>query len=508
MGKRKKKSPSKKSPGKKRYYEGARFSQLNADWVSSGTSADSEIVTALRTLRNRSRDLCRNTDYVSGALDFIVDNVVGQGSKFQSQVKMRRGDKLDETTNDLIEKAWEKWCCADWCHVSGKLTFGDIERLILREIIESGEILIRLVRQPFGKSTIPLALEVIECDQLYDNDFSGSYGANQIRMGIELDEWMRPVAYHLYEHHPGDYQFTRGFSGDRIKRVPAEEIIHLYITKRANQTRGVPWLHPSLVRSRHLGKYEEAELVKARMQALISAFIESPEPDALGVDDEVDGARYQDWQPGDINHLSPGEKFVGFNPTSPNPNYGPYIQTQHRGISAGLGLSYESYSNDFTNTSYSSARTSRLKESDRFKNFQGFLFEHFHSIVYPIWLNLAVLSDTVKLPKFYLEPSHYCVPKFFLRGWQSVDPYKESQANLSDVQAGFKSITEILAERGRDIEDVIKQRRRELDLFDQYGISTTTNMVANVDQNLIKTEAELQKQNLTNKAFRSLGVRV
>lgn len=485
----------------KRRYEGSIVNGLTSDWNTYQASADSEIVTSLRALRSRSRDLFRNDDYIAGALDFIVDNVVGMGSKFQSQVKKRRGEGLDQEINDQIEMAWQKWCKADSCHTAGKLNFAEIEKLILRELIESGEIFIRLIRQPFGDSLIPFALELIEADQLYDNDFSGSYQGNQIRMGVELDQWLRPVAYHIYEHHPGDYQFSRGQAGGKTYRVPADDVIHLFISKRVGQTRGVPFLHASLLRTRHLSKYEEAELIKARMQALISAFIQSPEPDAMGLEDEDTGRRFQSWEPGDIIPLAPGEQFVGFDPTSPNPNYDPFIRTQNRGISAGLGLSYESYTNDFTNTSYSSARTSRLKEQDRFKNLQGYLLHHFHEILYPQWLDMAVLSGSIDLSNYYLDPNHYCCPKFFLRGWHSIDPYKEAQANLIEVQAGFNTITGVLAENGRDLEEILKQRRRELDLFEQYGIQTSTTQVTEKNDQLILTEQEIQQQQQQSKAF-------
>jgi lambda family phage portal protein len=487
---------SKKKRKNTRAYDGARLNELTSDWSSFTSSADSEIVQGLRSLRNRSRDLCRNNDYISGAIDFIVDNVVGHGSKFQSQVKRRRGNELDEKINDQIESAWVNWGEARICHTGGKLCFAEIEKLILRELIESGEVLIRLVKQPFGGGKIPLALEIIESDQLYDNDFSGSFGQNQIRMGVELDQWMRPVAYHFSENHPGDYQFTRGSQGNRTKRILASEIIHLFVTKRANQTRGVPFLHASLIRTRHLSKYEEAELVKARMQALISAFIQSPEPDVMGTEDDETGRRFQSWEPGDIVPLAPGEQFVGFNPTAPNPNYDPFTRVQNRGISSGLGLSYESYTNDFTNTSYSSARTSRLKEQDRFKNFQHYLLRHFNQILFPQWLDLAVLGGELVLPNYYQDPSRYCQPRFFLRGWHSIDPYKEAQANLLEVKAGFNTVTGILAENGRDLEEILKQRRRELDLFDQYDLSFETTPPPIPEQpKLVLTDEEIKQQN-------------
>ena len=43
----------------RRAYQGARMSRLTADWITSGTSADSEIKSSFKALRNRARQLVR-----------------------------------------------------------------------------------------------------------------------------------------------------------------------------------------------------------------------------------------------------------------------------------------------------------------------------------------------------------------------------------------------------------------------------------------------------------------
>jgi capsid protein len=154
--KRPPKSPIQKpTPTPARSYAGASFSRLTSDWIGAGsTSADSEIYTASRTLRNRSRDLIRNNDYLKGAANTIVDNVIGEcGVGFQSQVKNRKGE-LERKINTQIEEAWEDWA-ESGCDVREKLAFPDMEALILRSLIESGEVLIRIIGQPFGDSNIP-----------------------------------------------------------------------------------------------------------------------------------------------------------------------------------------------------------------------------------------------------------------------------------------------------------------------------------------------------------------
>jgi lambda family phage portal protein len=238
---------------RRRMYQGAKFSRLTADWVTGNTSADSEVYGSAQKLRDRARQLCRDNDYARQALRAIEGNVIGQGIPFQSQVRMLRGSKLDQPINDAIESLWHQWSYAEYCHTGGKLCFSDIERLLIRSIAESGEVFVRLVKQSFSGSPIPLALEIIEADQLDDGLNGRSLQGNEIRMGVEVDRWGRPIAYHFLAYHPGDYQFSnQQISSQRHNRVLAADVIHLYRMDRPGQTRGATWFASAIQRLHHL----------------------------------------------------------------------------------------------------------------------------------------------------------------------------------------------------------------------------------------------------------------
>ena len=181
----------------RRNYSGASMSRLTSDWVSQNTSADAEIKNSLRVLRNRARSLVRDSDFAKSALRAVTNNVIGQGIKHQAQVRMIRGGRLDERTNSVIEHEWRKWSKAKNCHAGGTLSWGDIQRLCLRSMMESGEVFVRFVNQSFGDSRVPFGLEVLEAD-LLDDDYTGiEQNGNRVRMGVEVNEWSRPVAYHF-----------------------------------------------------------------------------------------------------------------------------------------------------------------------------------------------------------------------------------------------------------------------------------------------------------------------
>ena len=144
----------------KRAYQGALISRLTADWRASQLSPDAEIRNSIRKLRDRSRELIRNNPYAKQAKRTTQLNVVGTGMKFQSLVKQIRGGKRDERINDAIEEKWEEWTQSYNCDCAGRHSFHEFEWILAGALPESGEAIFRIVRQQFGDSKVPLALQV------------------------------------------------------------------------------------------------------------------------------------------------------------------------------------------------------------------------------------------------------------------------------------------------------------------------------------------------------------
>lgn len=461
----------------KRAYAGASWGRTTNDWITLSTSADAELYTGLRTLRNRTRQLVRDNEYAKQALRLIVNNIVGQGIGMQGQVMQRRGGKLDEKVNDKIEDLWQRWGSKGrWCHTAGRLSWADLQRMAIRSVAESGEVLIRKVRRGFAGSPVPFALEIIEADQLVDN-WSGRVGnsGNEIRMGVEVDEWQRPVAYWLYPRHPGDNMVSGVPQSNDYQRVPADEIIHLGLFERPNQTRCVPWFHAAMMKLRHIGGYEEAEIVRARASASIMGFIQSPEVDMPGeeaddADGLMDGERVMDLAPGTIRQLAPGESFNGFDPSSANPAIEPFMRFMLRSFAAGVGVSYESVSRDYSQSNYSSSRLALLDDRDQWRVMQQWLITSLHQEVFEAWTEMAVLSGTLDLPAYESLPELYHSVRWMPRGWDWVDPAKEVAAAKAAIRAGFTTVADVASGKGGDYEDIFRQLRRERDLAKEYDL--------------------------------------
>lgn len=471
-----------------RAYAGAQVGRLTGDWTALQTSADSEILTSLRLLRARSRELVRDNEYAKQAVRVVKNNVIGVGVGMQAQISNARG-KLVDGINNNIEDEWEEWCDGDSCHTGGLLGLSDIERLVFDELVTAGEVLIRYIDQPFGNSRIPLALEVIEADRLLDNwQAARAPNGNAIRMGVEVDQWGRPVAYWLHPRHPGDYQFT-SFVPSKFIRIPAGEIEHLYVIDRWPQTRGEPWMHATLTRLHNMAGYEEAEIVAARASANIVGFIRTPEPTVP--DDHEGGRAVIDTEPGTWQTLLPGEQIDGFNPSRPNAALEPFMRFMLRGFAAGVGVSYESVSRDYSQSNYSSSRLALLDDRDLWRVLQGWYIRRFRWRLHRRWLDAAVLVGAVKAPDYYTNPKKYRRVRFKPRGWSWIDPAKEVAAYKLAVRCGFMSPDEVIAQtaNGADIEDVYKTIARSRDLAADLGLVFDTDPALVNEKGQVQTSA-------------------
>jgi lambda family phage portal protein len=458
---------SAKQAAMKRMYAGAKTDRLNGGWSAVNTSADSEIITSLRPLRARARQLVRDNEYAKNAVRIIQNNVIGGGIGLQAHVSTMSG-KLMDTINSRIEDSFDSWSEKQNCHVAGLLGFNDMERTLMGMLVTDGEVLVRKVRQPFGDSNTPLSLELIEADRLVDQ-WSTAFApnGNMIRMGVEMDQWMRPVAYWMYPNHPGDMQFASIFVASRFVRVPAEEIEHLYIIDRWPQTRGVSWFHTSISGLGDIGGYEEAEIVKARATASVVGFIKAPEP--VGADGVQNGQRVRNFEPGTIEQLLPGEDFIGFNPSSPNPAMDPFLRYMLRRTAAGIGLSYESLSRDYSQSNYSSSRLALLDDRDLWRVLQGFVIRNFRQPIHREWLAASVMSGDLSILDFYSNRKKYEQVRFKPRGWSWIDPSKEVSAYKMAVRCGFMTVADVIAKTadGADLEDILKARKQELKIMEE-----------------------------------------
>ena len=459
-------------PKKRRNYQGANSTRYNLGWMAASTSADSEIKGSNTKLLARARQGCRDNPYLRQGQRSFALNVIGQGTRIQAQTRKQRGGKLDKKINDAIEMKWKQWGRYDSVSANGRDCFADIELIIAKQLFEAGEVFVRLIKKPFGRSTIPLALELLEPEQL-DNDYNGGTKNknNTWRMGIERDVFNRPVRYSFFKKHPGDTPFPVPLNTKQHMLIDASEIIHLLITDRPSQTRGVSMLAPALEAMHQLDGYQHSQLIRSRASSALMGFISTTSDDGLVGDDVYENERVTDMEPGKFVYLNQNERVDIPNLDAPNNEFEPFNRIILRSLASGCGVSYESVSKDFSQTNYSSSRLSLLEDRDHYKMIQKYLEERFLQPLFDLWLDLAVLSGNLDLSGYELDPDKYRRIRWLFRGWAYVDPQKEIAAAKEAVKAGFKTQAQVISEMGSgDIEEFLPARKLEVEQQEQLGL--------------------------------------
>lgn len=458
-----------------RMFAAARPSRLTDGWSPMTSSADAESVSSLTALRNRSRALVRDNAHAKRARAVIVNNVIGCGIGMQSQVCNTRGRLLDEV-NDAIEQAWRDWCKPENCHIGGALHFSELERLLVGEVFEAGDVFIRIHRTG---GNIPLSLEVIESERLASDYEIKPQPGNIIRQGVETDQYYRPVAYWVRSWHPGE--MIQPAIQDYLMRIPASDIIHLKITDRWPQVRGVPWMHAAMGRLHQLGEFQDSAVIAARIGADKVMVLRETEDgrvaEVLGTK-ENDGSLSWNSSKGGVDILPSGTEPVEWESRYPDSNFDPFTRAALRDIAAAFGVSYESLSRDYSQSNYSSSRLALLDDRDGWKVLQQWYIRAVRERLYPIWLQTALMARSipgVTIEQYALNRAKFEAVKYKPRGWSWVDPTKEVNAYKEAEKAGYITKADIIASTSSsDIEDVLRARRRELDMLDEMDIHTDT----------------------------------
>jgi lambda family phage portal protein len=307
-------------------------------------------------------------------------------------------------------------------------------------------------------------------------------------MGVEMTPYRKPIAYHIAERKNTTELYGSFYVGAPYRRIPAEDIIHIYDPERADQTRGISWMASGMTTARHLGGYIEAAVVNSRAAACKMGFFKDLTGDAgdyTADEKEADtGLQTDIAEPGTFRDIGRHD-FVQYDPKYPHEQFDPFTKAMIRFIAAGLGVSYQTLSGDLSETSYASGRQGLLEERETYKSAQEFIRETFLDRVYSEWLTMAIMTGRINLP-FY-KFGKFNQPKWTGRRWSWVDPLKDVHAAKEARAAGFKSSTQIINEAGGDIEDTyleIAQENAEavkLGLVLDYGVKAETGQTNKAD---------------------------
>jgi len=459
-----------------RAFEAAKASRLQNSWIITAADINSEIRQDLESLRARSRDLARNDSIAKSYFRILKNNVVGKVGIQPRPIARNSQNKLDSNGNKRLKRYFGFW--AKRVTPTG-LSWMRTQRMVLDYVARDGEALIQFLRG--RKYPMGLSLKLIEPDFM-DIEFNTDLqNGNVVRSGIEVDEDGVVQAYHVWRYHPLDQSGLHRRANARL-RIPAEDLLHVYDPERASQLRGYPWLHSVMADLKQLKEYQFSELVSARVASAKMGFLtrnlEASEAEYSGDEDEDDDDAYsREVEPGVVELLPPGYDFKGFDPQSPNANFKEFSKAVLQKIAASMGISYNSLVSDLEGVNYSSMRQGALQERDMFMNMQSWMAETFCEPVYLEWLKMGMLTGALPFEFSEEKLQKFSAVEWKARRWQWVDPAKELDAIQKSLDNNLDSKINIVAQQGRDYEEILMELQEQRELEARYGVSTDVTQI-------------------------------
>jgi len=468
-------------------------------------SADAEMLPDKRRIDASARDLTRHDGYATGTVATHRDSIVGAQFILNSQPKYKvlgLDEVWAEEFQEEVETKFQLYAesHSNWLDASRHSTLTGLVRLVVGTYVTSGEYLataewLRDAGRPYST-----AIQMIDPDRL--SNPNGQSDTETLRGGIERNRYGAPQAAHIrsgYENDPFSYNTYQW------KRVPWSkpwgrlQVLHGFEPFRIDQTRGVAEMVSVLKQMRMTSKFQDIVLQNAVLNATYAATIESELPrdvatEMIGAENNNDLTKWgvqflsavNEYQAGSkhlqidglkIPHLFPGTK-LHMQPAGTAGGIGTaFEESLLRHIAAGLGVSYEQLSRDYSKTNYSSARASMLETWKFMQSRKKMIADRFATTVYMLWFEEAwnagdITSRTASAPDFYARQNRdaYCACSWIGSSRGQIDELKETQAALMRVKGGLSTFEDEHAKLGKDYREVFRQIGREQKLIKSLGL--------------------------------------
>lgn len=457
-------------------FQGANDKNL-ADWSMLPVEINTILRNDLQKLRARSRDLARNDDTVRRFLSLLKQNVPGHaGIKLQAKNKLADGKTLDSERNVIIEREWSLFCgkrryrggfvSASAC---GQMSMREIAWLSLATRAIDGECFIQILRG-YPHNRHRFAVRFLNPDLLDSGYCTELPGGRRIEMGIEFDEFDRPIAYHFSEQHP-----NRKFTGknQRRQRIPAAQIIHIFRHEFVGQIRGIPDFASIMHKTKMLHGVHEAIVVGWRVAASKMGFFTAADPGHFYREEDEESsfdASEIEATPGSFDMIPSGMKLETFDPEYPTSTYESGHKVFMQQLANGLNVSTPTLSNNYADVNYSSLRQALLEDREGWRCLQAEMIDGFYQPLFDEWYDWTV--NTTRLISVAEENRNQDpVIVWQPRGWPWVDPLKEVNAQLRAIDGNIRTRQSIIAETsGADFTETADELADENKALKERGL--------------------------------------
>lgn len=461
-------------------------------WIDTDGSVDEDVHDHIELLRTRSRDLYMGAPVATAAVKRYRTNVIGSGLSPKPVIDGEVLGLSEDATDELekqISREFALWADSPDCDARRISSFYELQQVAFLNWLMSGDVFVLLKSKERSTSPYTICIQLVEADRVCTPWGKGQEEqTRRIIQGVETDEAGEVVAYHICKRHPLSYRGSERAEWVRVPVYGAEtgqrNILHLLSPERIEARRGVPILAPVITSLKQLGRYTDAEMAAAVVNALFTVFMERKEETGeeppLGQQDlpedvQVDGGNKRTIELGEgtVVDLEPGEHANAVAPGRPNSNFDGFVTAICKQIGAALELPYEVLMQQFT-SSYSASRAALMEAWKAYGQWRDWMVEKFCQPVYEAWFAEAVARGRINAIGFWSDPLRrkaYCNAQWYGPTQGQLDPVKEVKAAEMRIRYGLSNrAKEAMELTGTDFRDNIRTAKRETALMIEAGL--------------------------------------
>ena len=478
---------------------GYKAGRSNKGWSKRWHPGPKSAVTAhhgdMDTIRDRTRDLVRNSPSAAGASDLMNRSVIGRGLKVRPNPDHEFLGMTPEAAEEwarVARRVFETWSSSEGgCDIGRNVSFNEMQALVFGGVFDGGDVLTIERYLPNRGAPYGTCYHIVE-SEMVGNPQDGMDTrelAGGVRINVKTGE---VLGYYVADEHPGETYMARDWTfvpawnrrtGMRVARM-------IFRRRRLNERRGVPWLAPVMEELRQLEQYSEAELQAAVIAAMFTVFITSDHhsgstlPDGSGSHfiggdpDNLDSPEANALRkrrevlmgPGMVNRLSEGQKIEIANPDRPNTSFAPFVEMMWQHIGMGLGVPHEVWTMRYQ-SSFSAAKGALGEAWKTFRLHRSWMVEDFCQPAYVAVITEAAAKGEVDVPAdFFINPlvrRAYCRSAWMGDAPAIIDPAKEVQAALLRIAGGLSTREREIREMFGDVvfDEIYPQLLKEAELM-------------------------------------------
>jgi len=439
-------------------YEGASQTPRAKGWNSDNSgSANSQLLPNLSTLRNRSRSAYRNHPYIFKAINTLVSDEIGGGILPRS---------TSTTNKEELNDYWQR--VSSNIDPEGVLDFNAMLTVMSTGKRVSGEVFIRKRVRRGASFESPLQLQVLESEFLSESLNRVLPNGNRIVGGIEFNTRGQRVAYYFYTEHPGGNGIGFLYQQKTV-RILAKDVIHYYSPTRVGMVRGEPDASQSLLKTYSLEAYVDAELQRKEAKANYTGII-TRDPQVFELDPEEAPVEQGTTtiMPNSMLELLPGEDATLLEGDQAGTGYDLFMDEQLRAIAAGFEIPVELMTGKWGNVNDRLVRSIMNSYRRRIGSDQNLTISQVCNKVWAWSIEAGVLTGELNVP---MDERRNVDWKPHAHAFDN--PVADTQSRIMQIDAGLRSRSSIIAERGYDAEEVDAARKSDKDREDALGLEQT-----------------------------------